>query len=73
MSKAILVIEAEKSCHACDISFVYHGEMTCHFITPNVDEYTTSRHPDCPLKIIEDPKPGLPALDKFLYEVASKK
>ena len=67
MSKAILEMDTPESCHECDISFRYHGEMTCHFITPNVDQYTDTRHPNCPLKI-EDPKSGLPALDKFLEE-----
>ena len=53
MKKAILEIPVPESCWACELSWreAPSASLICPLIE-FVGDYTKSRHPDCPLKIV---------------------
>ena len=55
--KAILEFEAPESCERCKLK-KYVPKPVCVVINRNVVEYRDTRHPNCPLKIVEDNECG---------------
>ena len=53
MSKAILEFPAPESCRKCKIANDFEKQWWCKFVKDSVTDYTTSRHPSCPLRIEE--------------------
>jgi len=51
MSKATLEFDAPESCAGCNLT---GSGFCCMGTTEAITDYTTSRHPDCPLRIEED-------------------
>jgi hypothetical protein len=51
--KAILEIDAPKSCLACPLERVFDSTHFCQITSGaiNTDHCKTSRHPDCPLQV----------------------
>ena len=56
MSTILELKETPESCKSCLLVFDSYGKgyRTCNFASDKdgtVEDYTTTRHPDCPLKI----------------------
>jgi len=55
--KAILEMELPKNCEDCKASqYITYCGLRCNFVEKCVEDYRAERHPDCPLKIVDDKK-----------------
>jgi len=66
MSKAYLELkEVPTSCIACklryyrQLGYPFNNTLTCFITNQTAEDYTNSRHPDCPLVIVDE---GLPVV-----------